>query len=125
MIFKKEATKENPHCPYVHGLCIKERCTMWMNVRGQMPADIDTATGKMKGGEVVDQWGCAITWAPVLLVEVAGKIRGMTAATESYRNETVSFFSAFGQMVNNLIGKAGRTAIGKRENGQGEIGIDA
>ena len=125
MIFEKEATKESPHCPYVQGPCMKEKCTMWLNVRGQMPADMETPTGKIKGGEIIDQWGCAITWTPVLLVEVAGKIRSGTAATESYRNETVSFFNAFGKMVNDLAGRAQRPAIARSQNGSGEIEHDA
>src|SRR3990167_4196592 len=110
-MIRAEPTKEKPHCPYVGGPCLKEACTMWMNVQGQMPAKMERATGKMEGGKIIDQWGCAITWTPVLLVEVAGKIRSGTAATESYRNETVGFFNAFAQMVNELMGRTGRKPL--------------
>tara|TARA_R110000803_G_scaffold34529_4_gene75315 strand:- start:1467 stop:1727 length:261 start_codon:yes stop_codon:yes gene_type:complete len=48
---------------------------------------------KMKGidasGEEHDEWGCAISWQPILMTEVAKAGRGNTAATESFRNEMV------------------------------------
>ncbi|WAK01871.1 hypothetical protein [Methylobacter sp. YRD-M1] len=40
-------------------------------------------------GEEIDEWGCAMAWTPILLVENANTNRGQTAAIESFRNETV------------------------------------
>lgn len=40
-------------------------------------------------GQPVDEWGCAITWLPVLLVENSQQQRSTGAAVESFRNEMV------------------------------------
>ena len=52
----------------------------------------------------MDRWDCAHNWVPILLVEVARQQRSTTAATESYRNETANFFTAFAEMVNKVSG---------------------
>ena len=38
-------------------------------------------------GEPVDEWGCAVTWMPVMAVEIAQKANQAGAAVESFRNE--------------------------------------
>jgi hypothetical protein len=38
-------------------------------------------------GAEIDEWGCAVTWLPVLLVENAQQSRQAGAAIESFRNE--------------------------------------
>ncbi len=40
-------------------------------------------------GEPVDEWGCAVTWMPVMAVEIAQKSNQTGAAVESFRNEVV------------------------------------
>ena len=40
-------------------------------------------------GEEIDEWGCAVTWLPILLVENAKQGRQTSAAIESFRNEAV------------------------------------
>jgi hypothetical protein len=40
-------------------------------------------------GEELDEWGCAVTWMPVLAVEIAQKSNQTGAAVESFRNEVV------------------------------------
>ena len=40
-------------------------------------------------GEPVDEWGCAVTWMPMLLIENSQQQRQTGAAVESFRNETV------------------------------------
>lgn len=40
-------------------------------------------------GEDIDEWGCSITWLPLLLVENAQMSRQTGAAVESFRNEMV------------------------------------
>ena len=40
-------------------------------------------------GQQVDEWGCAVAWLPVLLVENSQQQRHTGAAVESFRNEMV------------------------------------
>jgi len=40
-------------------------------------------------GEPIDEWGCAIAWIPVLLIENSQQQRQTGAAVESFRNEVV------------------------------------
>lgn len=41
-------------------------------------------------GQEVDEWGCAVAWMPMLMVENSQQQRQTGAAVESFRNETVS-----------------------------------
>ena len=54
------------------------RCPLYIKLRGNNP----------QGGEV-DEWGCAISWIPILLIENTKKVIEMGAAIESFRNEMV------------------------------------
>jgi hypothetical protein len=40
-------------------------------------------------GSDIDEWGCAVSWLPVLLVENSQQQRQTGAAVESFRNEMV------------------------------------
>jgi len=40
-------------------------------------------------GDSVDEWGCAISWMPVMAAEIAQKSNQAGAAVESFRNEVV------------------------------------
>lgn len=40
-------------------------------------------------GKDIDEWGCSITWLPLLLIENANQTRQAGAAIESFRNETI------------------------------------
>lgn len=71
-------------CPLGHQCEIAKdgaihRCAWYVQLRGNHP----------QTGEDVDEWGCAMAWTPVLLVENARTNRGQTAAIESFRNEVV------------------------------------
>lgn len=55
------------------------RCPWYVQVRG---FDVNT-------GQEVDNWGCAISWMPTLLINAANESRKGVAATESFRNEMV------------------------------------
>ncbi len=55
------------------------RCSWYVQIRGT-----DNNTGKE-----VDNWGCAIAWMPVLMINTANETRQGAAATESFRNEMV------------------------------------
>lgn len=40
-------------------------------------------------GQDLDEWGCAVAWLPVLLIENASQSKQTGAAVESFRNEMV------------------------------------
>lgn len=54
-------------------------CAWFMQVRGRHP----------QTGQEIDEWGCAMTWMPILMIENAKETRQAGAATESMRNEIV------------------------------------
>jgi len=68
-------------CPFhrkdVSKVCHK--CPLWVRVRGLHP----------QTGEMLDEWQCAFTWAPVLMIESARQTSQAGAAIESFRNEVV------------------------------------
>ena len=66
-------------CPLMKGQCIEHRCMWWIQLRG---------TNKNTGKEI-DDWGCAVSWLPVLLIENANEVRQTGAALESLRNESI------------------------------------
>lgn len=66
-------------CPLIGEECMKLKCEWFTQVRGENP----------NTGEEVDEWGCAVTWLPMLLIENSQQQRQTGAAVESARNETV------------------------------------
>ena len=66
-------------CPLIGEECMKLKCEWFTQVRGKNP----------QTGEDVDEWGCAVTWLPMLLIENSQQQRQTGAAVESFRNETV------------------------------------
>lgn len=65
------------YCPLVKGDCKQLGCSWFTQVRGKHP----------QTGEDIDQWGCAITWLPILMIENSQQQRQTGAAVESFRNE--------------------------------------
>ncbi len=61
------------------------RCPWYTMLRGKDP----------NTGKEVDEWGCAIAWLPILLIENAKEVRQGAAATESFRNEVVKTVDKF------------------------------
>lgn len=51
-------------------------CAWFIQLRGSHP----------QTGAEIDEWGCAVAWLPILLVETAKEVRQGAAATESFRN---------------------------------------
>lgn len=86
-------TKNN--CP-LNGFepCKKLDCGWFMQVRGVNP----------NTGQEVDNWGCAVTWMPMLTIENSQQQRQTGAAVESFRNEMVKA-NEVGQRV--LLAAAG------------------
>ena len=56
-----------------------QRCSWYQLIKGQHP----------QTGEIIDEWGCAVTWINVLMIEQTKNIHSSAAAIESFRNETV------------------------------------
>lgn len=66
-------------CPLVKGNCKEHRCLWFIQLRGT-----DKNTGKE-----IDDYGCAVAWLPLLLVENANETRHAAASVDSLRNATV------------------------------------
>ena len=78
-------------CPLIGEDCRGLECSWYTQIRGQNP----------QTGEDVDEWGCAVTWLPTLLIENSQMQRQTGAAVESFRNESVNtrnIFSALTQL---------------------------
>jgi hypothetical protein len=71
--------KPGNFCPLIKKDCMGIQCSWFTQMRG-----INPNTGKE-----VDEWGCAVTWLPMLLVENSQQQRQTGAAVESFRNEMV------------------------------------
>lgn len=59
--------------------CRKLGCAWFTQMRGVNP----------QTGQEVDNWGCAIAWMPLLLVENSNQQRQTAASVDSMRNEIV------------------------------------
>lgn len=66
-----------------------QQCAWYTKMAGENP----------QTGEIVDEYGCAMTWLPVLLVENARTNRGTSAAVESFRNEMVNANASSQQLL--------------------------
>ena len=66
-------------CPLIKEDCKGLGCSWFTQLRGVNP----------QTGQEVDEWGCAVTWLPMLLIENSQQQRSTGAAVESFRNEMV------------------------------------
>jgi hypothetical protein len=71
--------EQGKYCPLVKKDCIGLQCSWFTQIRGVNP----------NTGEPVDEWGCAITWLPMLTIENSQQQRHTASAVESFRNEVV------------------------------------
>lgn len=67
-------------CPLIKKDCIGLQCSWYTQVRGTDP----------QSGKEIDEYACAITWMPMLMIETAKEVRQGAAATETMRNEMVT-----------------------------------
>lgn len=76
----KEITNKN-NCP-LDGFnpCRELECAWYTKLSGKNP----------QSGKDIEGWGCAVSWMPMLLINVAKESAGTGAAVESFRNEMVS-----------------------------------
>ncbi|RKZ67305.1 MAG: hypothetical protein DRQ48_09895 [Gammaproteobacteria bacterium] len=80
-------------CPLLNKKCIKHDCEWYTQVMG-----VNNNTG-----EDVNDFGCAIAWLPVLMIENSNQQRGTGAAVESFRNEMVKANHASLDLVANTL----------------------
>ena len=59
--------------------CKELECGWFMKIAGKHP----------QSEEMLEEWGCAIAWMPILLIENSQQQRQTGAAVESFRNEMV------------------------------------
>ena len=71
--------KNGTFCPLIKKDCVGLTCAWYTRVQG-----VDMNTGNQ-----VDNYECAISWLPMLLIENSGQQRSTGAAVESFRNEMV------------------------------------
>ena len=68
------------YCPLLKESCIEHKCKFYIQVIGKNP----------QTGQNVNEWNCAITWLPMLLIEGSQQTRQAGSAIESFRNEMVN-----------------------------------
>ncbi len=71
--------EQGKYCPLIKKDCVGLQCSWFTQIRGVNP----------NTGQEVDEWGCAITWMPMLLIENSQQQRQTGAAVESFRNQVV------------------------------------
>jgi len=72
--------EQKNNCPLNNFVpCRQFDCAWFTQLRGKNP----------QSEQEIDEWGCAVAWLPILLVENAQQQRQTGAAVESFRNEMV------------------------------------
>jgi hypothetical protein len=74
--------------------CRQLDCAWFLKIAGKNP----------NTGEDIDDWGCSMSWLPILMIENSQQQRSTGAAVESFRNEMVKA-NEVGQRV--LLAAAG------------------
>lgn len=73
--------ESKPNCPLNNfEPCKQLDCAWFMEIHGKHPST----------GEPVKEWGCSMTWIPMLLINNAKEQHSTSAAIESFRNEMVN-----------------------------------
>lgn len=66
-------------CPLFKAPCIEHECEWFAHIEGRHP----------QTGATMDHWACAIPWIPIMIVDGTRQMRGVQAAVESFRNESM------------------------------------
>ncbi len=90
--------KPGDFCPLLKKDCVGIKCSWFTQVRGTNP----------NTGQEIDEWNCAITWLPVLLIEISQQQRQTGAAVESFRNEMVKANEVGQQILLETVSKSPR-----------------
>lgn len=88
--------KPGTFCPIIKDECMQLKCAWFTKVEGY---NINT-------GKQIEEWNCAMTFIPMLLVENSGMERQTGAAVESFRNEMVKSNEAAQKIFTNMISMA-------------------
>ena len=64
-------------CPFIGKKCVEHKCALYTSIQGY----------NHNTGQDVNQWGCSLTFLPMLSIEIAAKENQTGAAIESLRNE--------------------------------------
>ena len=59
--------------------CRELGCAWFLQIRGNNP----------NTGKEIDEWGCSMSWLPIMMIENSQQQRSTGAAVESFRNEMV------------------------------------
>jgi hypothetical protein len=86
--------KPSNFCPLIKEDCKGLGCSWFTQLRG-----INPNTGKE-----IDEWGCAMAWMPMLMIENSQQQRQTGAAVESFRNEMVKTNDVSRQILLATIG---------------------
>lgn len=76
-------------CPLLKAPCMEHGCVWYTHILGRHP----------QTGAEVDEWGCAVLWLPILLIENAQQSRQAGAAVESLRNRMADTAQAIFQLA--------------------------
>lgn len=77
-------------CPLIKKECIEHSCEWYTHLVGMNP----------QTSQPQDEWGCAVKWLPILLIEGAAISRQITAAVDRNNN---TLFSAFPNEIQQRI----------------------
>ena len=65
-------------CPLLRAPCLEHQCRWYIKLLMNDP---------QKPGKVIDEFGCAVEWLPVLLIENSNQTRQAGASIDGLRNE--------------------------------------
>lgn len=85
--------KPGSFCPIIKDECMQLKCAWFTKVEGY---NINT-------GKQVEEWNCAMTFIPMLLIENSGMSRQTGAAVESFRNEMVKSNEETQKIFSNML----------------------
>ena len=83
--------EQGTFCPLIKKDCIQTKCAWFTQLLGNNP----------NTGKEIDEWGCAIAWMPVLMIENSQQQRQTGAAVESFRNEMVKANESTANLLTN------------------------
>ena len=63
-------------CPILKDECLESGCHWYVHLLGADP----------QTGAPVDEWGCAISWIPILAIEISKEVRHSASSVEDFRN---------------------------------------
>lgn len=79
-------------CPLIKKECIELKCSWFTKVVGT----------NINSGKEIDEYGCAIAWMPILMIENSNQQRHTSAAVDSLRNHSVTSAEHISTAINKL-----------------------